>query len=117
MSGVDPIRRPATHSSRAQTERVGIFVLVPALSLHVGRTRIGGGSQRNLAKEILDVIREWFSPQGTSTDEAMARIIVALERRGVLFFGQQGQHPRVHSADGGKVVSFPCRRRVGRERR
>ena len=66
------------------------------------------------AREIADVIRDWFSPHGTSTDEAMARIIVALERRGVLFFGDRlpGGTPSESN-----VVKFPCRRRVVRDRR
>jgi hypothetical protein len=66
------------------------------------------------AREIADVIRDWFSPHGTSTDEAMARIIVALERRGVLFFGERTPGA---TSNGSNVVKFPCRRRVARDRR
>jgi hypothetical protein len=69
------------------------------------------------AREIADVIRDWFSPHGTSTDEAMARIIVALERRGVLFFGERAPDVTPIGSSDNNVVKFPCRRRVVRDRR
>ena len=62
------------------------------------------------AEEVAKIMRDWFdSAEAIAAEETLGRIIIALERRGVLFAEREAAPPLRAEADG-NVVPFPPRR-------
>jgi hypothetical protein len=65
------------------------------------------------AEEVARIMRDWFdSGDSISAEDTLGRIIIALERRGVLF-AERELPPPVSPEGEGNVIPFPRRRSAG----
>ena len=65
------------------------------------------------AEEVATIMRDWFdSAETISAEDTLGRIIIALERRGVLFAERPVTPPLTLEPDG-NVIPFPRRRSTG----